>query len=257
MKPDRAPPRWSNRPDDDAAYKVFSLALPHDPASHSCDFRMVAGLRLCGAPAPARSPLMQLVAKNLVCRRGNRAVFAGLSFSVASGEAVLVVGPNGAGKSSLLRMIAGLLRVADGELSLIGGDGERSIAEQCHYLGHQDALKSSLSVAENLDFWTHYLGGRADAMEALAAVGLESLADLPAGYLSAGQRRRLSIARLVAVERTVWLLDEPTSALDAASQTRLVAIMSAHLGRGGIIVAATHGPIGLGEARELRIGGEA
>lgn len=200
---------------------------------------------------------MRLLAEDLVCRRGNREVFAGLSFSVGSGEALLVRGRNGAGKSSLLRMIAGLLRIAGGKLSLTGADDERALAEQCHYLGHLDALKSSLSVAENLGFWTHYLGGHGSLDEALAAVGLESLADLPAAYLSAGQRRRLSIARLIAVERPIWLLDEPTSALDILSQERLAAMMAAKLGDGGIIVAATHGPIGLDGAREFRIGTDA
>jgi heme exporter protein A len=198
---------------------------------------------------------MQLSADNLTCVRGGRTVFANLSFSVAGGEALVITGRNGAGKSSLLRMIAGLVHVAAGRLVLDGGEAEASIAEQAHYLGHQDALKSSLSVGENLAFWIAYLGGaRAVVPEALAAVGLAPLIGLPAAYLSAGQRRRLSIARLAAVERPLWLLDEPTSALDAQSQDRLASLMRAHLGKGGIIVAATHGPIGLDAPRELRLG---
>ena len=137
---------------------------------------------------------------------------------------------------------------------IYGGEAEASIAEQAHYLGHQDALKASLSVGENLTFWIEYLGGSRTAVPAaLEAVGLAPLAGLPAAYLSAGQRRRLSIARLAAVERPLWLLDEPTSALDAPSQERLAGLMRAHLGTGGMIVAATHGPIGL-DARELRLG---
>ena len=198
---------------------------------------------------------MELSADNLTCVRGGRTVFAGLSFAVSGGEALTVTGRNGAGKSSLLRMMAGLVRVAGGRLALAGGEAEATIAEQAHYLGHQDALKSSLSVRENLAFWIEYLGGHRETLPAaLDAVGLKRLAGLPAAYLSAGQRRRLSIARLAAVERPLWLLDEPTSALDAQSQDRLAGLMRAHLGKGGIIVAATHGPIGLDAPRELKLG---
>ena len=198
---------------------------------------------------------MELSADNLTCVRGGRTVFAGLSFAVPGGEALTVTGRNGAGKSSLLRMIAGLVRVAGGRLALAGGEAEATIAEQAHYLGHQDALKSSLSVRENLAFWIEYLGGHRETLPAaLDAVVLKRLAGLPAAYLSAGQRRRLSIARLAAVQRPIWLLDEPTSALDAQSQERLAALMQAHLAGGGLIVAATHGPIGLSDARELRLG---
>jgi heme exporter protein A len=198
---------------------------------------------------------MRLSGDNLACIRGGRAVFAQLNFSVADGEALLVTGRNGAGKSSLLRVIAGLVRLADGKLSLDGGDPEASIAEQVHYVGHQDALKPALSVSENLHFWAAYLGdAAADVDPALAAVDLAPLAGLPAAYLSAGQRRRLSIARLVAVKRPIWLLDEPTSALDAASQGKLAGLMREHLAAGGMIVAATHGPIGLEAPREMRMG---
>jgi heme exporter protein A len=197
---------------------------------------------------------MRLCALDLACHRGGRDVFAGLSFAVASGEILAVTGRNGAGKSSLLRTIVGLVRIAHGKLLLEGGDPELTIAEQAHYLGHQDALKPSLSVAENLQFWAGFLGsGSSDIRPALATVGLDELADLPAAYLSAGQRRRLSIARLLAVKRPIWLLDEPTSTLDAAAQSRLTALMRTHLAEGGIVMAATHGPIGLGGAKELRL----
>jgi len=200
---------------------------------------------------------LTLSASALVCQRGGRTVFRDLDFSVAAGEALLVTGMNGAGKSSLLRMIAGLIRIAGGSLSLAGGDDERSIGEQAHYLGHSDALKSSLSVTENLAFWVAWLGGKSDSsgdsMAALAAVGLDSLADLPAAYLSAGQKRRLSIARLIAVERPIWLLDEPTSALDTASQAMLLELMRNHVRGGGMVVAATHLPLGLADARELKL----
>jgi len=198
---------------------------------------------------------MRLEAANLACQRGGREVFSDISFSVSSGEVLAITGRNGAGKSSLLRTIAGLLRRAGGEIVLQGGDPELTIAEQAHYLGHLDALKLALSVAENLRFWAGFLGAGAPAIEApLEAVGLDALADLPAAYLSAGQRRRLSIARLLAVQRPIWLLDEPMSTLDAAAQQRLAGFMRAHLAGAGIILAATHGSLGLDAARELRLG---
>jgi heme exporter protein A len=198
---------------------------------------------------------MQLRADELACNRGGRSVFHGLNFSLGAGEALVVTGRNGAGKSSLLRVIAGLVRIAAGRLTLDGGEPDAPIAEQAHYLGHQDALKPSLTVGENLEFWTAFFGGGRDAVEpALDTIDLSPLADLPAAYLSAGQRRRLSIARLVAVPRAIWLLDEPTSALDAPSQKRLAELMRDHLAGGGMIVAAAHGPIGLERARELKMG---
>jgi heme exporter protein A len=197
---------------------------------------------------------MRLTAVDLHCHRGGRDVFAGVGFAVASGEALIVTGRNGAGKSSLLRTIAGLLHLTRGRLALDGGDPESSIAEQAHYLGHQDALKPALSVGENLTFWAGFFGARTfDLHQALDAVGLAALAGLPAAYLSAGQRRRLSIARLIAVKRPIWLLDEPTSTLDLTAQDRLTGLMQAHLAGGGLIVAATHGPIGLSDTQELRL----
>jgi heme exporter protein A len=198
---------------------------------------------------------MQLSADNLACIRGGREVFRDLSFKLGAGEALLVTGRNGAGKSSLLRVIAGLLRLTSGRIELSGGEPEATVGEQAHYLGHQDALKPSLTVTENLGFWAAFLGSdRATVAPALEAVELSPLADLPAAYLSAGQRRRLSIARLVAVKRAIWLLDEPTSALDVPSQARLSRLMREHLAGGGVIVAAAHGLIGLERARELQLG---
>jgi heme exporter protein A len=198
--------------------------------------------------------LIRLSATDLACRRGGREVFAGVSFSIAGGESLTIRGRNGAGKSSLLRMTVGLVRIAGGRLALEGGDPELTIGEQAHYLGHLDALKPSLSVVENLRFWSDFLGAAAvDLGEPLRAVGLDALADLPAAYLSAGQRRRLSIARLLAVKRPLWLLDEPTSTLDAAAQTKLGEIMRAHLAGGGIMLAATHSPLQLEGTRELNL----
>lgn len=198
--------------------------------------------------------MIRLSATDLACRRGGREVFAGVSFSIAGGESLTIRGRNGAGKSSLLRMTVGLVRIAGGRLALEGGDPELTIGEQAHYLGHLDALKPSLSVEENLRFWSDFLGAAAvDLGEPLRAVGLDALADLPAAYLSAGQRRRLSIARLLAVKRPLWLLDEPTSTLDAAAQTRLGEIMRAHLAGGGIMLAATHSPLQLEGTRELNL----
>jgi heme exporter protein A len=196
---------------------------------------------------------MRLKADGLVCNRGGREVFRNLSFDLSTGEAMVVTGRNGAGKSSLLRMIAGLVRIAAGRLELDGGTPDTPLAEECHYLGHQDAMKPSLSVAENLRFWTKFLGGRGVIEEALQAVDLVLLAGLPAAYLSAGQRRRLSIARLVVVPRPIWLLDEPTSTLDSPSQKKLAELMQRHLSGGGMIVAAAHGSIGLERARELKL----
>jgi heme exporter protein A len=199
---------------------------------------------------------MKLLGRDVRCVRGEREVFAGLNFQADAGEALAVTGRNGAGKTSLLRLIAGLLPPAGGTVALEGGDKELTVAEQTHYLGHRDALKPALSVAENLSFWADFLGGGAGRTiaDCLVAVGLGHAVDLPAATLSAGQRRRLSIARLLAVPRPMWLLDEPTTALDAAGQLLFAELMRQHLGTGGLVVAATHGPLGIA-ARELRIGG--
>jgi heme exporter protein A len=198
---------------------------------------------------------MRLTAVDLACHRGGRDVFGGVSFSVTSGEALAITGRNGAGKSSLLRIVVGLVRITAGRLALEGGDPELTIAEQAHYLGHQDALKPSLSVGENLRFWAGFLGEKTAELDGpLAAVGLDALIDLPAAYLSAGQRRRLSIARLLAVKRPIWLLDEPMSTLDASSRRHLAGFMRVHLTEGGIVMAATHGALGIGNSLELRLG---
>ena len=197
---------------------------------------------------------MRLSGRGVRCVRGGREVFSGLDFEASSGEALAVVGPNGSGKTSLLRLIAGLLAPADGSIVLEGGEDELTLAEQSHYLGHRDALKPALSVSENLRFWRDFLGGvTSDPAENLAVVELDHAARLPAAYLSAGQRRRLSIARLLTVRRPVWLLDEPTNALDTAGQKLFSTLMGDHLASGGLIIAATHMPLGIA-ARSLRVG---
>ena len=218
----------------------------------SAHFRRLT--RTLALPLGHRAEMLRLSASGLGCTRGFRSIFKDLNFELCSGEALALTGPNGAGKSSLLRLLAGLLRPSGGNVALQGGAAERTLGEQAHYLGHLDAFKPALTVAENLDFWTRYLAdATAPAGPGLVAVGLEALAHLPAGYLSAGQRRRLSLARLVAAPRPVWLLDEPTSALDSDGQDMLAGLMRGHLAGGGVILAATHGPLGI-ECKELRLG---
>ena len=198
------------------------------------------------------SPPNRLVARDLACHRGGRVVFSALSFVAEAGVALIVTGPNGAGKSSLLRLVAGLLDKADGLLIFEGGAVDVSLAEQAHYIGHLDALKPAMSVRETLAFWSDFLGGTdADVARACEVFDLNGLVDLPVAYLSAGQKRRLSLARLLIASRPLWLLDEPGVALDAASLARLAAAIDAHLGAGGLVVAATHQPLGISSSVTL------
>ena len=188
-------------------------------------------------------------------RYGSKVLFDDVTTMFAPGRRYGLTGPNGAGKSSLLRVIAGLVRPAAGTLTLTGGDPELTLAQQAHYFGHSDALKPSLTVEENLGFWRDFYGNAAAAIgAALDRVGIGHLAALPAAYLSAGQRRRLSLARLLVSARPVWLLDEPTSALDAASEARFTELVAAHQRGGGVVVAATHQPLLFSEVRSLVLG---
>lgn len=202
---------------------------------------------------------MRLVAENLGGERGGETIFAGVNFALARQEALVITGRNGSGKSTLLRIVAGLLPAAQGMVRLeSGGEQHPTLASACHYLGHNHAMKATLTVVENLAFWSDFFGTRArDIDEALDMVGLPGIGHLPFGYLSAGQKRRAAIARLLVSYRPVWLLDEPTAALDTASAERFGAFMRAHLEDGGIIIAATHQPLGLDGAAQLRMDADA
>jgi heme exporter protein A len=200
---------------------------------------------------------MKLLGDMLASARGGRTLFSGLSFAVGGGEALLLMGPNGAGKTTLLGIIAGLIEPDGGQVKLDPADAELSVGERCHYVGHLNALKSSLTVEENATFWSRYLGGSQDdrrVARALGAFGLAHVRDIPAGYLSAGQKRRLGLARVLLSDRPIWLLDEPTVSLDSAAQAMLDAAVNAHLAAGGAVVAATHAALGFANARELRLG---
>ncbi|HKQ45163.1 MAG TPA: heme ABC exporter ATP-binding protein CcmA [Rhizomicrobium sp.] len=193
--------------------------------------------------------ISSLTAEKLACARGDKNLFDGLSFRVTAGQALAVEGANGAGKTSLLRMIAGFLAPVSGRIKVKIAERESDDAEErgkaVGWLGHQDGLKPQLSVREQLNFFASLYGHKADGA-ALEQVGLARQADLPCRYLSAGQRRRLALARLLVSQRPLWLLDEPFAALDASGQALVGQLMARHCGQGGIIIAATHEPLGLG-----------
>ena len=198
-----------------------------------------------------------LAALNISCQRGSKVLFEDLSFALAPGEGLLVTGPNGAGKTSLLRQIAGLLPLAAGLLSLEGPRPDVELPELCHYVGHLNGIKTSFTVRENLAFWADFLGDNGSPLSpALAAFGLTPLADLPAGLLSAGQKRKLALSRLFAAPRPIWLLDEPQVSLDAPSLKLLDDAIKNHLDAGGIAVVASHTALKTKFAHKIALGGK-
>lgn len=187
---------------------------------------------------------LSLSAQDIACERGGRTLFRDVRFALEPGQALLVSGPNGAGKTSLLRQIAGLLPLAGGRIATDGADPDTPVAELGHYIGHLNAAKAAFTVRENLAFWADFLSeGEGDPAGALSAFGLEGLADLPAGLLSAGQKRKLALSRLFAAPRPLWLLDEPSVSLDVASVKTLDNAIRDHLKAGGIAVVSTHVPL--------------
>ncbi|MGO4480723.1 heme ABC exporter ATP-binding protein CcmA [Rhizobium sp. 2TAF27] len=204
---------------------------------------------------------MHLTAENLAARRGEDLIFVNISFHLAAGEALVLTGINGSGKSTLLRVVAGLLRPEKGTVIFRdeGSPEGRHPGEVSHYLGHRNAMKNELTVVENLDFWQSFLANPDAAglpvEDAAEAVGLSGITHLPFGYLSAGQQRRIAFAKLLVAHRPVWILDEPTAALDASADRLLAQLIAAHQAKGGIVLAATHQPLGLENARELKMTG--
>jgi len=196
---------------------------------------------------PPGTPL--LTVRDLAISRGGRALFDGLGFTVLPGGLLLLRGPNGAGKSSLLLALAGVLRPATGTL-----DWHAEEPPKLHFLGHQSGVKSRLSLLENLSFWRAVNGPSGITPPvALDQVGLGDLGGLDAGYLSAGQTRRLALARLLVTDRKLWLLDEPLAALDAAGDTVVARLIADRLASGGAVIAATHDDLP-GATRTLTLG---
>lgn len=204
---------------------------------------------------------MKLEVLDLTCVRGGEHVFDGIGFTLDAGELLVLRGPNGAGKSSLLRLLAGLGRSAGGTIRCDGGDvadDRPGFARRTVYVGHQDALKPSLSVAENLAFWAGLQQGRAAPATrvtgALETLGLGGLSDMPARFLSAGQRRRAALARALASDAELWLLDEPTNALDSTSLTAFESALRSHLSGGGSAIVSSHLAVGGPDSRFLALG---
>jgi heme exporter protein A len=205
---------------------------------------------------------MRLSAENLSARRGEDLIFTDIGFTLGAGESLVLTGANGSGKSTLLRVVAGLLRPETGHVTWVSDSAESGMraAEACHYLGHRNAMKTELTVFENLAFWKSFFGDVDGGEgippgEAAETVGLGGIIHLPFGYLSAGQQRRMAFAKLLVAYRPVWILDEPTAALDVSAEGVFTELIKAHLTAGGILLAATHQPLGLENAKELQMTG--
>ena len=197
---------------------------------------------------------MKLVVDNLSGERSGQMIFSKISFELSDGEVLIVTGVNGSGKSTMLRVIAGLLPAHEGTVGVEGADKESSPPELMHYLGHLNALKPALSIGENLEFWQKFCDTPLMSVdEALEAVALPGIAHLPAGYLSAGQKRRISIAKLLVSYKPIWIVDEPTAALDKDSEKLFSDLVSDHLNSGGIAIAATHKPLGISKPKTLNL----
>lgn len=195
---------------------------------------------------------MRLVAENLSGERGENLLFNSVCASLQSHQALIITGANGTGKSTLLRIIAGLLPALHGAVWLEGEDGDLPVSTCSHYLSALNAMKPALTVYENLKFWQDFHGNPLCTIdEALEIVGLFNIDHLPYGYLSTGQKRRVSIATLLCSHRALWLLDEPTSGLDLQAQAMFAGVMRDHLQKGGMIVAVTHIALGLEEGSAI------
>lgn len=198
---------------------------------------------------------LRLSLENIVVDRGLKRVLDGISFTVNNGEAVVLVGPNGSGKTTLLRILAGLLKPVSGSLSLTEANQKVSTDSLVHYIGHLNALKDNLTVEENLSFWASFLGETSSQtmLSALHSFELERLRAIPVGYLSAGQKRRACLARLLVTPRPIWLLDEPTVSLDSQNVGLLAQKIETHLQSGGLLIAATHVPLGVAQEKKFII----
>lgn len=207
----------------------------------------------CPCRPGGKGLIAALTLAGLAVRRGGRLLFSGLDLALAAGEAAVLTGANGAGKTSLLRAVAGLVGVEAGAIGFGGTEASEARASGLHLIGHHDGLKPARTAREELMFWTRWGGGTGDdAAHAAETLGLAGLLALEVRRLSAGQRRRLALARLVATPRPLWLLDEPLGPLDAAWRTRMGEVMADHLGRGGLILAAVHDPLPI-PARTLEL----
>lgn len=196
---------------------------------------------------------ISVILRGIQCIRGDRTLFDDLNLELSAGAALLVQGPNGSGKTSLLRLVAGYLPPQAGTITF-NGCADDAAATHLHFLGHKDGLKPPLSAREQLAFWKLLLGGAGALDDALTHWGLAALADLPCGVLSAGQARRLALARLMAVKRPIWLLDEPTAPLDEHGLAVFEETVAAHRASGGIAVIATHRAVNVPGAETLQLG---